>query len=136
MSLIAGVAGQGGLPRAFAIPCGRAKPRVSGVWLAGEGGPHNRSPVVLPFPARLVAVSASCGVPGTWDAEVYRNSDVRGGGAPLVGNALAVLGLSSQDAESATMSVELSAGDELGVYLRGTLIERPQVLLWLVRSSA
>lgn len=126
--------GSGAGPQAFAIPCGRAR-RVSGLWLEGAGGVLNLAPAVLPFRSRLVAIGLATASPATWTCEVYRNAYVRAGGTPLVGNALAVVSVTAADSGSATMSVDLEADDSVGVYLRGSMVDRPQVILYFKRRS-
>lgn len=123
-------------PIPFMIECGR-NANATNIWLRGpDGTPHNEAPIRIPFNATLVAISVTTNGAETWDAEVYKNTDVRGGGTPTDGNKIAELVVTaSQSDSSSAYSVNVSTGDEIGVFCRGTTIDRPHVCLFFIRRA-
>lgn len=117
----------------FAIQLSRKVKKASNMWLDNNGVGSNQSPILIPFDAEIIAVTATCPDNETFDLEVYRNADVRNGGTPTLANALTVIGFSSSNSESIAPSVTLSAGDEIGVYLRGDSIEKPTITIFINR---
>ena len=113
---------------------GRDNKNVTNLWLeSGNGISTNLSPIVLPFNTTLVALSGSSRVNGTFTIDVYRNLDVRNGGTPNVANALAILTFSASQSEYLNINVDLNAGDEIGIFCRGTGIDRPSITTYLKR---
>lgn len=115
---------------------GRDRRNVNNQWLDRVGGaPCNEMPFVVPYDGQLVKIVASTDGAETYDAEVYENADVRTGGVPLDGNKIAELVVTAADsALSGDLAVAVSAGDEIGVFIRGTGIRRPGVTLVFRRT--
>lgn len=126
-----------GLPTldgAFCLTASRGNGNSTDLWLRRpDNTPLNLSPYVLPFDATIVAVTAAGNAAETWDGEVYRNSDVRTGGVPSDANKLTEVVVTAADAASVSVSVDVDAGDELGIFMRGSSIDRPSVTIYLVR---
>lgn len=97
---------------------GRGGSSVTNVYLRGPGGtPMNQSGYVIPFDAKIVALSlASTGVE-SWTLEVRKNN------APAVIASLVVVG--AERAYDDAVDVDISAGDELQLYCNGTNIGAP-----------
>lgn len=108
------------------VSAGREGPAVSNVYLRGPGGvPMNLSGYVIPFDAKIVALSLASSAAETWTLEVRKNND------PAV-----VVSLASGGAERAydnTLDVDLSAGDEIQFYCNGTDIGAPSASVVLRR---
>lgn len=120
-----------GLP--FVISIGRDG-ITTNVWLRGADGiPLNQSPIRVPYDVKLVAISSTTQDVETWDVEIYKDSIVRTGGTPSDANKIAELVVSSSNSASATVDVDITAGSEIGVFCRGSVINRPQVSLYFVR---
>lgn len=119
----------------FSIECSR-NANATNIWLRGTDGlPHNESPVLIPFDAKIVAIAATTNAAETWDAEVYSTTDVRAGGTPTDANKIAELVVSAAQSASSTYNVDVASGTEIGVFCRGTAIDRPRVTLFLVRRA-
>lgn len=110
---------------------------ATNIWLRTTNGvPVNLSPLVMPYDATLVAISASGAALQSWDAEVYSGPIVRAGGVPADASKIAELVMTASNNESDnTLSVNLSEGDEVGVFMRGNLINRPVVNLAFIRRD-
>jgi hypothetical protein len=122
----------GALADPFVLQAGRRR-RTRDLWLDAEGTPLNETPFVVPFDCRLVAVVGVTATASTWALEVYRQPFVRPGGTPTALDALTTLSLTGTTEESSLVSIELDAGDELGIFCRGTAVDRPKALLYLER---
>ena len=97
-------------------------------WLRKQDGtPANLSPYVVAYDSDIIAVAGACDIAQTWDAEIYRNSDIVSG-IPI-GTPLAILMFSASKKEFVRFGapVALSAGDTLAVFLRGTSIDYPSI---------
>lgn len=119
----------------FCFTVGRDNNNVTNSWLRQPDGlPMNMSPWVVPFDATITAISAATNSAETWDAEIYRNAVVRTGGTPSDASKLTELVIAAADSgQVAGLSVDVDAGDELGVFLRGSMIGRPNVTVFMVR---
>ena len=118
---------------AWVINVSRNSAVVTDTWLRSGEVPTNLAPFVMGFDARIVAVVGSGNQAQTWDGEVYRNSDVRSGGVPSDGNKLAEVQVAAATSVVAVVGVDVDAGDEVGVFLRGTGIDTPHVSVYMVR---
>lgn len=107
------------------------------IWLRTTNGvPTNVGPLVAPYDGTLIGISASTPAAETWDAEIYKNADVRAGGIPTDGNKIAELVLAAVDAgKDDSVSVDVDADDEIGVFMRGTAVNRPVVNMFFVRRD-
>ena len=104
------------------------------IWLRTINGvPLNNSPFRISFDSKLIAIAATTQISATWDCEIYKNADVRAGGVPSDPNKIAELVLAATLGDEGFFSVDLNAGDELGVFCRGTNVARPHVSLYFVR---
>jgi hypothetical protein len=114
---------------------GRDSATTTNIWLYGADGiAGNLSPFVIPYNATIVAMSAACNGNETFDAEVYINSVVRAGGTPSDASKIAELVVNNtQSAFNNSLSVNVNAGDEIAVFLRGSNVARPTVTLFMVR---
>ena len=119
----------------FTVQLGRDKRRATNIWMDNQGVGSNQSPILIPFNAEIVAISATCPDNETFDLEIYRNTDVRDGGTPALPNALSVISFSSSNSESLITAVALVAGDEIGVYCRGTSVRRPTITIYINRRT-
>lgn len=120
-----------GLANPFVFVGSRARRKVTNRWMDGGETALNLTPFVVPFDCRLVAVVGVSASPSTWDLEVYRQPIVRAGGIPTALGALTTLSLVGATEGSSTVSIDLDAGDELGIFCRGTAVDRPRALLYL-----
>lgn len=119
----------------FVLSGARNAMNTTDVWLRGNDGlPLNQSPARIPFDATLVNISATGNASGTWDAEVYIDADVRAGGTPSDANKIAELALAASDSASSSVSVDVVAGTEIGIFMRGSSINRPRVDLFFIRK--
>lgn len=125
-----------GVGDSFITEFARAKANAGDVWLDRVGGlPGNLSPFRVPFACNLVRILAATRDSETWEAEVYKQPDVRSGGTPTDGNKLAELAITAANSgDSGAISVALAQGDDLGVYLRGNGISYPSVVLVFQRT--
>ena len=80
--------------------------------------PTNVTPYILPWNAKLVAISVSTEIPQTWTAEIHS------GGTLIPG---ASLSISASSAGYSIYDIVLSAGDEIEIYASGVNIEKPRV---------
>ena len=119
----------------FTVQLSRDKRRATNIWMDNQGVGSNQSPILIPFNAEIVAISATCPDNETFDLEIYRNTDVRDGGTPALPNALSVISFSSSNSESLITAVALVAGDEIGVYCRGTSVRRPTITIYINRRT-
>lgn len=144
----AALAGVGGTPNAgnpyvtdsdprldvnFVLQFNRNAAAAGDEWLRVGAVPSNQTPVRIPFDATIVAISASTTDAETWDVEVYDGTVARVGGTPSDASKLAELVISAANSGHTTVSVNVSAGDELAIFARGTGLSRPVATLWLVR---
>ena len=107
---------------------------VTDSWLRSNAGlPINESPVLIPFDSKIIFISATTNGPEVWEAEVYLDTDVRNGGIPTEANSIADLVIAASESESDAYNVNIPAGSELGVFCRGTGINRPNITIWLSR---
>lgn len=114
--------------------CARNANNQTNIWLrTSNGTPLNLAPFVVPTDCRIIGISASTSANETCDFEVYRNSDVRSGGVPSDANKLVELQFSAQNSGIMAASVDLDAGDEIGVFMRGFAINRPRCSLFYTR---
>jgi len=99
---------------------------VTNVYLRAPGNVGtNDAGYVQPWDATIVAISAATRGNETWTAEIRKNDAVA---------VIASLSLSAVNkAYSASLSVNVSAGDEIQFYCNGTNINRPEVTIWLKR---
>jgi len=130
VNTIIALAGGGAMDK-FSMTCGRNANGIN-IWLRSANGvPLNQAPWRIAYTSTLVSISATTIGNETWDAEVYKNADVRAGGTPTDGNKIAELVLTAQNSGQITgLSAAVSAGDEIGVFCRGSAINRPHVTLW------
>lgn len=98
---------------------------TTNLYLWRDNSPMNISPFVLPFNARLVAISASGALAQTWQAQMHRS-------LALVAGAVLNITASTQGFVSG-LAIDCLAGDELAVFLSGTGIQRPMVDLFFRR---
>ena len=118
----------------YALTCGRSQASVNNVWLRrSQNLPLNLTPFVVPFDSKIVAISLSTNSNATWDAEVYRNADVRAGGIPSDANKIAELQVAGANANSVLLDINVDANDEIGVFCRGLGIDRPGVTVFFKR---
>lgn len=105
----------------FVINVGR-NGLATGVYLrTSDGVLTNISPVVLPFDATLIAMSASSASAQTWTAEVHLLNVLVTG---------ATLGLvTASSAYRNDLSINLNAGDKIEVFCNGVGVDRPDVNL-------
>lgn len=119
--------------------CGRASNNVTNLWLrTTDRLPLNQSPWRVPFDAELLYITATTDGNETCDFEVYRNTDVRNGGNPSDANKIAELQFSGQESGTGDLTgapVQVDAGDEIGVFMRGNTIDRPHVSLFFRRRT-
>lgn len=121
--------------RVFQLSAGRNQAAATDIWLRkAQNIPLNLAPYRLAHNATLIAITATGNAADTWDAEVYKNAFVRAGGVPLDANKIAELAISAANSAAVATNVALVAGDEVGVFMRGTSINRPSVNLWFVRA--
>jgi len=128
--------GVSGNPAFTTMAC-RNNNNATDLWLRGADRlPMNQSPLRLPFDARLTHISGTTNGNETFDFEVYKNADVRAGGIPSDANKIAELQFVAQQAGDIDLTgspVDLVQGDEIGVYMRGTNVNRPRVDLFFTR---
>lgn len=118
----------------FSITAGRGNANTTDIWLRQPDNlATNLSPYVMPFDATIVAITAAGNANETWDGEVYRNTDVRTGGIPTDGNKLTEIQVSAADSATVVVNVDVDAGDEIGIFMRGSSIDRPSVTVYFVR---
>jgi len=97
---------------------GRQGSTITDVYLRGPGGtPMNLSGFVIPFDAKIVALSAATRDAETWVFEVRKNNNT----SPIA--SLSVVGVERDYDDS--LSVDINAGDELQFYCNGTNIAAP-----------
>jgi len=93
-----------------------------------DGTPSNLAPYILPWNARLTAISMSnVGVTSSWTAEVYVN------GVLLPGGSLSCV--ASTKNYNNLYAIDLNANDEISVYMNGVGIDRPKANLVLRRRT-
>lgn len=116
---------------------GRDREVVTNVWLDRVGGmPGNVSPYRVPFTGKLVKILCSTRDAETYDAEVFKQPYVRSGGVPLDANKLAEVAVSAANSgTSGVLAVTVTAGDDIGVFIRGTGASYPTVTLVFVRTA-
>jgi hypothetical protein len=120
----------------YACQFNRDKINTKDLWLDQAGGPPcNLSPFVVPYAGNLIKIVAASQNADTYDAEVYKNADVRSGGTPTDGNKIAELVVAAADsAVSGDLSVAVAAGDEIGLFLRSAAgADYPNVTLLFSR---
>jgi hypothetical protein len=97
---------------------GRAGSTITNVYLRGPGAvPMNLAGYVIPFDAKIVAVSAATAGAETWVFEVRKNNLT----APIA--SLSLVGVERGYDDS--LSIDIDAGDELQFYCNGTNINAP-----------
>lgn len=129
---IAGVSSLG----TYVVSFGRDAANTTNIWLPTEDGIFcNRSPFVLAYDSKLMGISVATDMAETWEAEVYTNANVRAGGIPLDANKIAQLIIAIDNSDFDSFDVDLVAGTEVGVFCRGTGINRPTVRLWFERTA-
>jgi len=115
----------------------RAQNGATNIWLRTvDRNPCNLAPLVIPYDCRLYYITASTNGNETCDFEVYKNADVRAGGTPSDPNKIAELVFTAQQNGKNDLSaspVDLDEDDEIGVYMRGSGINRPRVNLFFQR---
>lgn len=118
------------------ISASRNHPNAVNEWLRGpDGAPHNQSPMSFSHALRLRGISFCSRTPFTGQVEVHTGVVARVGGTPLAGTQLADLPcLATQSAYVDNVAIDLAAGSEIGVFLRGSGCAFPQVNLWFSRS--
>jgi len=123
------------LIQCFPVVFGRNSEFTTNTWLRHPGRvPSNVSSFVLPFAADIIAISAATGSNETWTAEVYVNTNITT--PPTQGNRSAFLSLTGVSSGSNVLGtpVSLSAGDRIGVFVRGTSIDTPVASIFLRRK--
>jgi hypothetical protein len=122
------------LGETFTLSCARNRSAADSQWLRGPNGvPLQYGSFLMPYGCVLTAMTASTRWNETWDAEIYKNNDITVG-APTQGNRIAYLDINATDEYyDNTLSVSLSAGDKIAVYLRGNNISYPHVQLYFQR---
>lgn len=122
-------------PTAIPVVFGRSRSSAGNEWLRiADSVPANTSPLVMPSNMRLVGITSATRDNETYDAEVYKNAFVRAGGTPLDANKLTQLVVAAaRQGVSGVLAIDLVAGDEIGVYLRGTGVSFPVVTLWFTK---
>lgn len=124
----------------FCTTAARNQASATNIWLRGPGNvPMNQAPFRIPFDSFLIFVSATTNTNETCDFEVYRNAPVRAGGTPNDAAKLTELvfaGQNSGDLDLTSTPISLDAGDEIGVYMRGSNVNRPRVNLFFTRRFA
>lgn len=99
----------------------RNAPNATNVYLrSGDGLPFNTTPFVLPFDGVIKSISISTSANATWTGEV-RNNGVLVPGASLISTA--------QSATYSSFNVNVDAGDLLQLYMNGTNIPRPRMVV-------
>jgi len=97
---------------------GREGDKVSNVYLRGPGAvPMNLAGFVIPFDAKIIALSAATRGSESWTFEVRKNNVA----TPIASLALAGV----ERAFDAAVDVDIDAGDELQFYCNGTDIDNP-----------
>jgi len=105
--------------RYVAFSAGRAT-LATGIYLRTNNNlPTNISPIILPFDATLIAVSASGAAAQTWAAEVHLLGS-------LIAGALVNV-TAAQSAFTAALSIDFDAGDGVQLFCNGTSIDRPNI---------
>ncbi len=100
------------------ISGGRKGTTVSNVYLRGPGStPMNQSGYVMPFDAKIIAISLATSGPETWILEIRKNGVV----TPIA--SLTAVGV--QRAYNDSVDVNIDAGDELQFYCNGSNISAP-----------
>lgn len=100
------------------VSAGREGPSVSNVYLRGPGGtPMNLAGYVIPFDAKIIAISMATRGAENWTFEVRKNNN------PAVIASLTAAGV--ERAYNATVDVDIDAGDEIQFYCNGTGINSP-----------
>lgn len=120
---------------AIRVSVGRSSDNAIDLWLLDSDGiATNLSPILFPFDVTLIAVSITTRDVETWAAELYKGATVRAGGTPLVGGAIMVKPVTAVNSLfDSALSVDVDAGEEIGVFARGTGISYPRVDLWFQR---
>lgn len=85
----------------------------------------NETPIVLPYDVTLVGMAASSKTSNTWSAEIHK-------ALTLVAGALVTVTAATKAITSA-LTVDLTAGDELQIYINGTSVVNPVVTLFFAR---
>lgn len=121
----------------FNLGVGRNNANATNEWLRDANGlPTNLSPIRVPFACRIIAITGTGNAVQTWDAEVYDGVIARAGGTPSDASKLTEIQISSANSGQVTgLAVDLTAGQEIGIFLRGTSIDYPRVTLWLERTD-
>jgi len=98
---------------------------VSNSYLNSSGGVYsNESPYILPFNAKLIAITAATDSAASWTAEVRV-------GLVLVTGAFLTISSATQGATS--LDINLSLNDDVSVFANGTSIDKPNVTLFFER---
>lgn len=108
------------------IIAGRTSASATNIYLRlPDGLPSNLSPAIVPFNARIVAISAGTFGNHTWTAEIHSNLSL------ITGATLSITGASS--GYRSDLSINVNAGDRIELYCNGTAIAGPQILVFLER---
>lgn len=122
------------LQSAFCMTFARDRRRVTNLWLDTEDSiPSNLSPFVLPFDATIIAISGATRDLETFDAEIHVNAVVRAGGTPVMASSIGTLAFTASNSETLSVNIDVSQGDEIGVYCRGTGVNRPTITIFFKR---
>lgn len=122
----------------WGVTFGRNNTGASDLWLRqADRVPSNQSPYVVPYDVCLIAISAASNGVESFDAEVYIDADVRAGGTPTDANKIAELVISSAQSGQVLLSPQVAvvSGSEIGVFMRGTGVNRPLVTLFFERAT-
>jgi len=85
---------------------------------ADDVQPTNIAPYILPWDAKIVAISASTEIADTWTAEIHSGESLISG---------ASLSIVAADSGYGTYDINLSAGDPIEIYCSGISVEKPRV---------
>jgi len=98
---------------------------VTNIYLQADGVYTNVVPLVLPYNATLVAISAATNGAETWTAEVHLN------GSLVTGAALSISAASSGYNNS--YNIDFNAGDGIQLYCNGSSITNPRIIAYFKR---
>lgn len=121
----------------FCLSFGRNNANATNEWLRDANGTaSNVVPFRFAFPCRIIGISGTGNLAQSWDAEIHTGAVARAGGIPSDAAKLTELVMSSTNSDDITgLSVDLAAGAEIGIFMRGTSIDFPRVAIWLERTG-
>jgi peptidoglycan hydrolase CwlO-like protein len=113
--------------RIFTFSAARNSNNSTNIYLRGPNGtPTNQAGFVLPYAAKLIAITTATNGNATWVGEVRKNG--------AVGVEASITVTASDSDVSNVLSVPFAEGDEVQLYCNGTNINRPHMMVYFVRT--